>query len=369
MKKIRIISLLLIFLLTVPVSAGDAAYCFRNADLGQDLEGICIQKLPREGALMLGSRALRPGDVLTIQQLQAVSFHSVSGGPGELSYLPISREGVLETASFLIPGRKNLAPVAEDFILETYRDLPNSGLFRAYDPEQKEVTITLVQQPRKGTVEIGLDGKFTYTPKKKKVGTDCFTYEARDPEGNVSREATITVTILKPSEGPKYQDTAGTDCSFSAEWMKNTGIFTAENVGDACCFLPEKSVSRGEFLTMLLKTLGIGPEMQVEVSQEQIPIWLRPYAAAALRWGLTEGLPRDMDWEKQISGAEAAVMIQNALDLPVPVFSEEENIPAWAASSLAALRHQGILLEAEEMLTRGKTAGLLYRVHICRTSR
>lgn len=368
MKKIYALFLLLISLLTVPVSGEDAAFCFQNEALGQDLEGICIQRLPEEGILMLGSRILRPGDVLTEAQLQRVSFHSPSGGPGEMFYLPISQDGVLETASFLIPGRRNLPPVAEDFILETYRDLPNSGLFRAYDPEQQTVTITLSREPRKGTVDIGDNGKFTYTPKKNKVGTDSFTYRASDPEGNLSREATITVTILKPSEGPRYQDTAGMDCSFPAEWMKNTGIFTAENVGEACCFLPEKPVSRGEFLTMLLKTLGIGPELQVRVEEDEIPVWLRPYAAAALRWGLTEGLPGEKSWEEPVSGAEAAVMIQNALELPVPVFSEKEDTPAWAASSLAALQDQGIILEPEASLTRGRTGKLLYAVHVQRTT-
>ena len=368
MKKIHVCFLLLICLMTVPVSAEDTAFCFRDADLGAELQGICIQKLPREGTLMLGSRVLRPGDVLTAEQLQRVGFHSQSGGPGEMSYLPISRDGVLETASFLIPGKKNLSPVAEDFVLETYRDLQNSGLFRVYDPEQKEVTVTLVRKPRKGTVEIGDNGKFTYTPKKNKVGTDSFTYQAADPEGNLSREATITVTILKPSEGLRYQDTAGLDCSFSAEWMKNTGIFTAENVGETCCFLPEKPVSRGEFLTMLLKTLGIGPELQVHVEEEKIPVWLRPYAAAALRWGITEGLPGEKNWEEPVSGAEAAVMIQNALELPVPVYSEKEAAPAWAASSLAALQDQGITLEPEASLTRGRSGQLLYQVHVQRTT-
>ena len=368
MKKCYALSLLLLSLLTVPVTAGDAAYCFRNAELGTDLQGICIQNLPREGTLLLGRRVLRPGDVLTLEQLQTVRFHSSSGGPGEMTYLPISADGVLETASFLLPGRKNLPPVAEDFILETYRNLPNSGLFRAYDPEQKEVVITLVREPRRGTVEIGDNGKFTYTPKKNKVGSDSFTYRAADPEGNFSREATITVTILKPSEAPLYQETAGMNCSFSAEWMKNTGIFQAETLGEACCFLPEKLVSRGEFLTMLLKTLGIGPELQVRVEEEKIPVWLRPYAAAALRWGLTEGLPRDFSWEEPVSGAEAAVMIQNALELPVPVFSEKEDTPAWAASSLAALQDQGITLEPEASLTRGKTGQLLYSVHVQRTT-
>jgi hypothetical protein len=39
--------------------------------------------------------------------------------------------------------------------------------------------------------------------------------------------------------------------------MRNTGLFVGEQVGGASCFQPEKCVSRGEFMTMLVRTLGL----------------------------------------------------------------------------------------------------------------
>ena len=370
MKKIHLLGCILaLSLVSLPARAEEADPCFSPGDLGEGLTGICLKELPEEGTLLLGRRILRPGDVLTAGQAESVTFHSRAGGPGEITYLPISREGVLPVASFRIPGRKNAAPVAQDSALETYQNLPVKARLRVEDPEQKEVTVTVTREPRRGTLGLEPGGKITYTPKKNKVGMDSFSYTATDPEGNVSREAEVTVTILKPSDRAMYRDTANMDCSFSAEWMKNTGIFTAENVGDACCFQPQKLVSRGEFLTMLLKTLDIAPEKTVSLTMEELPLWLQPYAAAAVRWGLTAGIPEKPNWEEPVSGAEAAVMIQNALDLPVPAFSETEEIPAWAASSAAALREQGIYLGAGKGLTRGETAELLYGVHLCRTGR
>ena len=60
-----------------------------------------------------------------------------------------------------------------------------------------------------------------------------------------------------------------------------------------------------------------------------------------------------------ITGAEAAVMIQNALDLPaVSVMAQEE--ATWEAMALAAMQEQGIFLE-DAPLTRAEAANLLYQ--------
>ena len=90
--------------------------------------------------------------------------------------------------------------------------------------------------------------------------------------------------------------------------------------------------------------------------------------AAAIRSGLTAGLPEAMDLEEPVSGAEAAVMIQNALDLTVSTDADlEENadtIPAWAVSAVNVLANNGILLETRESLSRGAVAQALYRVSL-----
>ena len=147
------------------------------------------------------------------------------------------------------------------------------------------MTYTLIRQPKRGTLELHEDGTFTYTPKKNKVGVDSFTYTATDPAGNISREATVTVRILKPSEAAQYTDPANADCRFEAEWLRSTGIFAGETVNGQLCFSPDESVSRGQFLAMLMEVL----EMPVDHSVEQTgfldesPLWLKPYVAAAVQ--------------------------------------------------------------------------------------
>ena len=134
----------------------------------------------------------------------------------------------------------------------------------------------------------------------------------------MSREATVTVTLLKPTEASQYTDTLGKDCRFAAEWMKNTGIFEGEQISGNPCFSPEKAVTRGEFVTMLVKTLDIPTEEALSYTgyADEIPGWLQPYIAAAVRSGLTAGLPDQETFgaDVAITGAEASILLSNALD-------------------------------------------------------
>lgn len=343
----------------------DATYCFTAADFsGEELAGICITGIPNEaaGTVMLGSRILRPGDILTAQQVEQMTFHPIRSETdlqAQMTYLPIYQDRVdsVTTMSIAVLGKTDKAPVAEDSAMETYKNLPNEALLKVKDPEGKKLIFTVTRQPRRGDVVIRDDGSFHYTPKKNKVGIDSFTYTATDPAGNVSREATVTVTITKPSDTAQYTDTAGESCRFAAEWMKNTGIFVGEAISGNNCFRPGKDVSSGEFLSMLVGVLEM--ELDAEASytglQGETPRWLKPYLAAAMRSGLLAGLPSGdtFDADVPITGAEAAVMIQNALDLR----SSMDGVDA-----LQILEEHGICLDAQQVLTRADAAQVIYQV-------
>ena len=350
----------------------DAVYCFSAGDFAQNdepLTGVCVTGLPapETGTVLLGNRVVRKGDILSAQQLEQLRFvplETREDAQAEVTFLPIYEDRV-ETAAVMtisIRGKENKAPVAEDSAVETYKNLPNQGKLLVSDPEGEEMTYTVQRQPRRGQVELKEDGTFVYTPKKNKVGVDSFTYTATDAKGNVSREATVTVQILKPMDSRQYTDTVGMDCRFEAEWLKNTGLFVGETINGDGCFQPEKPVSRGEFMAMVVNML----EVPLSQSNENAdaPQWLRPYLAAAQRAGLTAGWPEQGGYDQPITGGEAAVMLQNALDLTVTdealeTFGEEE-MPQWAAASVTVMAQYGMQMDAQENLTRGQVAEILY---------
>lgn len=354
----------------------DAVYCFAGSDFSEDdaLSGIFLTGIPDSdvGTVMLGARVLQPGDILTIQQLQQMTFHPLStevDREATVTYLPIfpDRVEAVTAMTVAVIGKTDTAPVAEDSAMETYRNLPNESMLKVTDPEGKGMTYTVIRAPKRGEVVIREDGSFIYTPRKNKVGVDSFTYTATDPAGNVSREATVTVTVLKPSDAKQYTDTVGKNCRFAAEWMKNTGIFVGESFNGNGCFSPEKQVSRGDFLTMLVGALEIPLEDSVQSTgfTDDCADWLKPYLAAAMRSGLTAGWPEGNVFspDDPITGAEAAVMLHNALDLTaVQSAAAEEAVPAWAADALNTLRSYGIELNADIPLTRGDAALIIYQV-------
>lgn len=358
--------------LAVPAMAAevdcDTAYCFSASDFAEGEEaisGICITGLPSSdaGTVMLGSRVLRSGDILTADQVAQMTFAPLQTREdkvAQVTYLPIFEDRVEAAAvmTLSIRGKENKAPVAQDSALETYKNLSNEGKLIASDPEEQPLTYTLLRQPRRGTVELREDGSFTYTPKKNKVGVDSFTFTAADPAGNVSREATVTVQILKPVDAMLYRDTAGADCRFSAQWLRNTGLFSGEQVGGEAFFFPDKTVTRGEFLSMLVNLL------EIPVEEVDAPDWVQPYLDAAIRSGLVTGWQQEsFNMTEAITGAETAVALQNALDLPVghEEIAYGEEVPTWAATSLAVMAENGVELTAEAPLTRAQAAQILYQ--------
>ena len=383
--RIRFLSLIPALALALGLGIGaaatgvdcDAVYCFTGQEFSAEedpLAGICITGLPEasSGTVLLGNRVLRAGDILTVDQLTQMSFHPLrteKDAQAVISYLPIYANRVEKSATMTIAirGKEDKKPVAQDFSMETYKNLPNDGSLKAEDPEGKALTFTVVRSPKRGTLELKDDGTFVYTPKKNKVGIDSFTYTATDPVGNVSREATVTVQILKPTDSKQYTDTIGHADRFEAEWMRNTGLFVGEQVGGNACFYPEKTVSRGEFLAMVVKVLDI-PLPNAEEAQlaADAPQWLKPYLVAAQRSGLLSDLETDANYNDAITGAEVAVILQNALDLTVSTAALEtvstEDIPTRAAASIAAMAENGIALQAGAPLTRAQAACALYQV-------
>ena len=352
----------------------DSVYCFSAEDFSGEtsIAGICITDLPDNGTLLLGSRVLREGDVLTADQAAQMTFSpqlTEADTAAEVGYLPIYADDLADPAVMTIGirGKEHKAPVAEDSAAETYKNLPVTGKLKVTDPEGQAMTFTVTRQPKRGTVTIAEDGTFTYTPKKNKVGIDSFTYTAVDPAGKTSREATVTITILKPTDATQYTDTIGRECRFAAEWMKNTGIFVGESVAENPCFSPDKAVTRGEFVTMLVKALDIPTDEDLTLTgyTDDIPEWLQPYLAAAVRSGLTAGLPEQEVFgaDEGITGAEVSVLLQNALDLTASetVSDGESTVPVWAQTALAAMNGNGFALTADEALTREQAAVVLYQ--------
>ena len=344
-------------------------------------EGVYVASVPSQldAEVSLGARTLRAGDVLDRSMLCQLLVLPAENRDAscQLVYCPIEGGEVLPSRvlELSILTGKNEAPVCRDVKLETYKNIANTGALSASDPEGDTLTYQLVKEPKRGTVEIAPDGSFTYTPAQNKVGKDVFTYTATDSAGNVSNVANVTVKIVKPTDKAMYQDLVGDTLAYTAMWLKDNGIYTGKCIAGNLCFEPDGTLTRGEFLVMAMKLLGAEPESTRLTSgfadESQTPAWMRPYIVSAFKSGMVSGVtsPDGMVFRpsSNLTRAEAAVMLQNILDLPqsqeAAVFSEDSTVPVWAQASVSALENAGISIPvttSAENLTRREAAELLY---------
>ena len=345
------------------------------------LEGVYVASVPSQldAEVSLGARTLRAGDVLDRSMLSQLLVLPAENRDAscELVYCPIEGGEVQPSRALelsILTG-KNEAPVCRDVKFETYKNIANTGVLSASDPEGDTLTYQLVKEPKRGTVDIAPDGSFTYTPAQNKVGKDVFTYTATDSAGNVSNVANVTVKIVKPTDKAMYQDLAGDTLAYTAMWLKDRGVYTGKRIAGNLCFEPEGTLTRGEFLVMAMKLLGAEPESTRLTSgfadESKTPAWMRPYIVSAFKSGMVSGVtsPDGMVFRpsSNLTRAEAAVMLQNILDLPqsqeAAVFSEDCAVPVWAQASVSALESAGISIPvttSAENLTRREAAELLY---------
>lgn len=363
-----------------------AQFCFSQDDFtSAAADGIFLTSVPQEAlaTVRYGSRVLKAGDALPTEALGDLTLEAkcVTAQEVTIGYCTLSDgvlSGVQELKLSILP-KEDQPPTAEDGSLETYKNIAGSGTLSAADPEGKPLTYNLVKEPKRGSVELHEDGTFTYTPDKNKVGKDSFTYTVTDSGGNTSEEAKISIEIRKPTDKATYADMDGDPDAFYAMWLKEAGLFTGATVGGNLCFEPEKTVSRGEFLVMVMKLVDAQADETGLTSgfsdEAATPVWLQPYIVSALGSGMISGVSSEdgvvFRPEAALSRAEAAVMLQNVLQLPAPtaktVFSETdaEAVPVWAADATAALSAAGISLgdtAQADAITRREVGKLLYEV-------
>jgi hypothetical protein len=83
------------------------------------------------------------------------------------------------------------------------------------DPDNDQLSASLVSGASNGSVFLNADGSFSYTPNAGFVGTDSFVYEASDGNGGTD-QATVTITVTPG--GPFLRLPTGFDCSDVDQW-------------------------------------------------------------------------------------------------------------------------------------------------------
>lgn len=264
-----------------------------------------------------------------------------------------------------------MAPVAENLEFTTYRNTSFGGNLSAYDSDGEELNYEITTAPVKGDIELEDDGSFVYTPRQDKKGKDYFGYRAIDSEGNGSQEATVIITIEKQKSDVSYSDMEGNAAEYAAVLLSEKGVFTGQQLCGRYQFCPKEIVSRGEFMSMCMQLAGSNVVSGVVNTgysdDDSIPVWMKSYVAAAAMNGISFAAEDKNNAEfaatRPVNKSEAAVILSNVLGLKsvsyMPLLDELDENAAQACADLTAY---GIIKEGRllgDEMTRAEAAILL----------
>jgi len=127
------------------------------------------------------------------------------------------------TASYVGATVQNNPPVAKDDSVTTEEDTPVSITLDGSDPDEDELSYTVVESPSHGSLS-GTAPNVTYTPKPNFNGSDSFTFKVSD-ETTQSDAAIVSITVMSANDTPNAKDD-------SARTLEDTPIEAIDVLGN-----------------------------------------------------------------------------------------------------------------------------------------
>lgn len=330
-----------------------------------DVDVITITQAPpsTDGELRIGDTVITKGQTISAASLSLLSFVPSGSSSVQSSFRFRADNSGYDIACELYTlnfanSCPTLAYASEvSLSVSTHRNVSLYGNLSCYDPDADEVFIEIVRYPSSGVLTLvdKYSGDYVYTPKANFSGKDSFCYVARDKYGNYSASAEVNLEVTKPKTTVKFDDMSSSPYYNAALTMVEEGIMSGTQVGADTYFYPDREVTRGEFVVMMMHALGIEDVSESAstpfVDNDAIPVQMRGFIAAAYSLGYVNGSVTEsglcFEPNRNISRAEAAVILSNVLNVAtptvLPTFSDSADIPAWAAPSLYSLNAIGVM--------------------------
>ena len=256
---------------------------------------VTVKSLPAvtAGELLLGSTRVAAGQTISGENLSYLVFSAADEDIVHASFTFTANGSAMPMlCNVYLLQEINYTPtvsVASGLSLNvsTYKGMAAHGRLAAHDPDGDALRFEIVSYPQNGTVSLtdAEDGTYVYMPKKDFVGTDSFTYVARDKYGNYSAAADVRLRVAVSGTSVVYADMENSRAHNAALALTEAGVMSGTQVGNQYYFDPDGGVSRVEFLVMAMHAAGITdlPDVDATVfyDDRDIPDSMRGYVAAA----------------------------------------------------------------------------------------
>ena len=365
-------------------SSDDFKKCLNLAQISY----ITVTELPdtSEGCLCIGDVLVSEGQTVSAANLELLNYRAANEDVREASFCFKANGNEYEMrCNLYFLNRENSAPTLdmEDekvFSVSTHQTFKVFGKLLAHDPDGDELRYEIVTYAKGGTLELDAKtGEYSYTPTGSYFGEDGFEYVAVDKYGNYSSSRKVSLTVEKLKTDTVYCDMEDHRDHHAALTMTEKGIMSGTTIGSSTYFMPDKAVSRVDFLVMLMHTIGVDDVANVVSTgfddDSEIPASMKGYVREARNMGLITGSVNEkgeclFEPSREISRAEAALIVSKIVqrDVPTvkPTFADKNEIPAWASDAIYTLNDLGILtsengnISATSSMTRAQTAQMLY---------
>lgn len=362
-------------------------------------EFVKIKTLPdiQDATLRLGKVRLLENQLVDRSCLDKITLVPAKDGGSEICFsvsnATVGEPEVEVLCRVQLVQKENQSPVVRDMSIQTFENISAFKFLKGDDPEGNPLEYHVVSYPRHGTVRIGdkSAGYFSYTPKNGFVGEDYFEYAVADSYGGKSNVARVDISVEKRDKKDYFDDMNG-------HWSYNCAIKTGkmglmsgeyDNIG-GYNFIPDGTVTRGDFLAMALISAGrerdISFVTKTSFSDDRdIPMNIKSYAEYARKCGVVTGYTHNgstnFDSTSPITRSEAAVIVDRILrdsyDFSQPseayalsVFADGADIPHWAEASVSNLIKCGIIggtgfgeIMPDSNITRAQTAEILCNIY------
>ncbi len=349
---------------------------------------IRIDKLPdvTAGVLKIGGVDVIEGQTLSKENLCYLKFIPQSAAIETARFTFSDSRGIDSRCLECVisyTDNENSVPVSKNDEFYTYKNVSVFGQLDAHDEDYDKLTYVITKSPENGFITVKEDGNFVYRPVSTYTGKDKFEYVVYDEYGNKSETASVKLVVAKAYNDIYFTDMADHWAHADAiTLLKNDIIDLTLSNKELPVFLPEKQVTRGEFLIMVMKAADLDRGLKdVDFTgyddDDMIPYYMKKYVSAAQKTGIVRGMETEeglvFSCDTPITRAEAAVILNRILDLPysgsIEVFADGKSIPTWAETAMGNLVSCGIMsgkgngiLDPEGILTNAQCASLLNKM-------
>ncbi len=238
--------------------------------VGADISYISLTTLPRteDGRLCLNGADVIEGQTISAAGLGYLVFvptENVNSAEFRVKCAADGWNDVEIPCRITVSDIKNGSPTLSAVTEETMSGICCVATPRVYDPDGDDTTMSIVKYPQNGSVFVS-GNKIYYTSKYGYTGTDTMTVMVTDTFGNASPETEISFKVGKNTSAIIFEDMKNDAAHAAAIALAEKSVVAFTSRDGKYYFSPSVSVSRVDFMVMLLGAAGVNTDTDVPVS-------------------------------------------------------------------------------------------------------